>query len=755
MSKQLSFRVSSALKNIIGRDLINDKYIAVFELVKNSYDAGASKINLEIQNLKNGNTTIIIADDGCGMSYDDILNKWLFVAYSEKNVKNRSSNNNYRDKMKRHVAGAKGVGRFSCDRLGSKLTLYTKSEDHLYASKLVIDWDSFEVDDTNEFINIHVEYAQINKMPNGFSKGTILEISNLREKWDRTSIVTLKKSLMKLINPNTENIEDPFDIILSVPDEESNDKKAAKRDKVNGVIENDVFEKLNIKTTNLSVSIDSEGNTITTTLADRDENVFKIVEANTSYKLLKDIDISVFYLNSSAKANFTRTMGLQPVKYGSIFIYKNGFRIYPYGNPGEDFFGIDRRKQQGYNRFLGTREIMGRISIKNDNRDFTETTSRDGGFIQNHNVDMLKDFFGQKVLKVLERYVVNIIKWGEPVKAENDRVVMPHEVMDKIMSEFAYISKKSEILSVEYNSLLLTSLSEKNNNSIAGAALRLEKAAAYSDNPAILTLAKQLRKKTDALLTENTYLETDILAKSEEIAVIKTEKEIREKQVYFYKGMANQSVENLVTGMHSIFTLTEAVRSNTSYLQRLYNSDSLSDKTEVYEILAEIFKANQKINKLSELAIKGNKSLKQIGKNSIYDFIAQYLEEGLATKRLKYRIIAEENNPYNCSFDTASIGIIIDNIFSNSLKANANEVSIHLSENDRFVKIAFLDDGDGLDSSINTDILFDLGTTTTENKKGFGIGLHHIKILVDEMNGSISISKDNKNGFELVVNLLK
>ena len=56
--------------------------------------------------------------------------------------------------------------------------------------------------------------------------------------------------------------------------------------------------------------------------------------------------------------------GVQPKNYGSVFIYKNGFRINPYGEPGQDFFGIDQRKAQGWKRFLGTREIMGRISIK-------------------------------------------------------------------------------------------------------------------------------------------------------------------------------------------------------------------------------------------------------------------------------------------------------------------------------------------------------------------------------------------------------
>ena len=98
--------------------------------------------------------------------------------------------------------------------------------------------------------------------------------------------------------------------------------------------------------------------------------------------------------------------GVQPVNYGSVFIYKNGFRINPYGEPGEDFFNIDKRKAQGYNRNLGTREIMGRISIHGDNDGFVETSSRAHGFVNTPAVESLGTFFLQKVLKVIERYVV-------------------------------------------------------------------------------------------------------------------------------------------------------------------------------------------------------------------------------------------------------------------------------------------------------------------------------------------------------------
>jgi hypothetical protein len=416
---QLSFKISAALKNIIGRDLINDRFIAIFELVKNSYDAGANKVFIKFENIYGHSPKIIIMDDGCGMSNDDIRNKWLFVAYSEKKEKNRKKypgSANYRDNIKRKVAGAKGVGRFSCDRLGENLTLFTKSENDKNANKLTINWNDFELDDSEEFVDIKVNHEYIDNLPSNLKKGTIIEISSLREAWTRDDLLSLKKSLMRLVNPDVNSKDDLFEIYLDAKEELSKDNEEIEKAKskneeivarniVNGKVTNDIYNILNIKTTNLNVVISQNGEQIVTTLSDRGTFIFKVTEKNT-YKLLGDISISLFYLTPSAKSTFTKLMGVEAVNYGSIFVYKNGFRIYPYGEPGNDFFDIDRRKNQGFRRFLGTRELIGRIQILGDNNGLTETTSRNGGFINTPTFIQLNDFFKEKALKVIEKYFV-------------------------------------------------------------------------------------------------------------------------------------------------------------------------------------------------------------------------------------------------------------------------------------------------------------------------------------------------------------
>ena len=140
MSEKLHFKVSAGLKSIIGKELINDKYIAIFELVKNSYDAGARNVTIKFEKIRSDEPRIYIIDDGKGMSKQEIIDKWLFVAYSEKR------NSTYRDniKFRRNYAGAKGVGRFSCDRLGETVQLFSKTDEDIVVNSVHINWNEFE-----------------------------------------------------------------------------------------------------------------------------------------------------------------------------------------------------------------------------------------------------------------------------------------------------------------------------------------------------------------------------------------------------------------------------------------------------------------------------------------------------------------------------------------------------------------------------------------------------------------------------------
>ncbi|MDR2653730.1 MAG: ATP-binding protein [Mycoplasmataceae bacterium] len=421
---ELYFSVKTGLKDIIGKDLITDDNIAIFELVKNSYDARANNVIITFEENK-----IIIADDGKGMSYDDLIKKWLAVAYSAKNDgtediednENDEKRESYRDKinMRKYYAGAKGIGRFSCDRLGNKLILTTQKQGKPI-EQLTINWNEFEKDQKEDFEKVKVPHSTISsyhlKFPNNFICGTILEIENT-EKWNREKIKQLKHSLEKLINPFSETIDFNIEIVSERDKKMDNagvdekGKEIIDRDKINGKVSNSILDILKLKTTQINVRV--EKNIIETKLIDRDTLIYHIKEINKFNPYIDNLVINLYYLNRSAKTNFTRRMGMEPVKYGSVFLFKNGFRVQPYGNTGDDSWRLDFRLQQGYNRFLSSRDLFGRVDITTNNVfQFKEVSSRDGGLVETSGYQQLMDIFTFKTHRRLERYVVGVL-WGE------------------------------------------------------------------------------------------------------------------------------------------------------------------------------------------------------------------------------------------------------------------------------------------------------------------------------------------------------
>ncbi|MHC5311054.1 ATP-binding protein [Myroides sp. LJL116] len=416
MSEKLEFKVSSALKNIVGRDLIENDNVAVFELVKNSYDARARNVIINIKP-----DSIIISDNGKGMDLGDIKEKWLFLAFSAKKDDSEDGDIDdlFRDivKDRQHFAGAKGVGRFSADRLGRYLKMTTKKVKSVNCEVVSIDWSLFDENQNATFTSIDVEHSTVeftNQFPSSKEHGTIIEISGLHKLWTREELLTLRRFLEKLINPFGDLTN--FSIQIECEREALSDSREKEETKkVNGLVKNTVIEVLSLKTTRLDQY--TEGEYIYTQIYDRGTLMYKIRERN-QYDLLDNFNVSILFLNSSARNMFTRRMGIRSLEYGSLFLYKNGVRVLPYGENGDDSWELDRRKQQGHSRYLGTRDILGQISIVTNNHEqFKETSSRDGGLINTSGAKEIKELFKDTSRK-LERYVVGVL-WGGNFLQEN------------------------------------------------------------------------------------------------------------------------------------------------------------------------------------------------------------------------------------------------------------------------------------------------------------------------------------------------
>jgi len=761
MTEQLQFTISSELKNIIGRELITDDFIAIFELVKNSYDAKAKKVTLIFDHVreKSKKSRIIAIDDGIGMSRKDIEKKWLLVGHSWKKETQQKPQKDYRDKIeeKRIFAGAKGIGRFSCDRLGSKLKLYTKKEKERDIHVLEMDWDKFEEDPETNFQQINVDYNKINKLDirvdNNFDKGSILEISSLRSKWDRKKLLRLKRHLQRLINPTQIDDKQEFQIYLKVEEEIDKDRSAkGDFDKVNGIVKNIVFEKLGIKTTRITCTIDEDGKKIHTELIDKGTFVYSLEEKN-QYHLLKNVKLVIFYLNPVAKRAFTKIMGIQPVRYGSIFFYKNGIKINPCGNEGDDWLKLDRRKTQGTRRYLGNRDVIGRIEVNGYQPDFNEVTSRDGGVIKTpalvQLIDIPKALFFNKSLIRLEKFVIEGIAWDSETKPKDPEEIKADsfEIITKLAD-----ATKDEDSKIEFNKNLLDIYSKK----------QIEKTPEILKN---IEHIKNLVKSKEArayidLQTKTVRSAFRNLRKTQR--ELERELRLKEKQALFLESTTSQDRKEILAIQHQIGLGAETIRRHLLRLKRKIEKGAAVTSSDLMSIIDNIilqvqlmssfarapFLTKAKFNLLSD-EIKGDLAL----------FIKQYIERVylpfnepiLDGKKVTINVEQSPEIVFERDFSPSEFTVVLDNLISNSINANANQINIRINVLDeKTLEVKITDDGEGIkDKDLGK--IFDFGFST---RGGPGIGLYHVRKILKKY-GTISVNNRLEKGVEFTIEVQK
>lgn len=769
----LKFKISTGLKRIIGRDLITNELVAVFELVKNSFDAHACRVDLFFEDDK-----LFVIDDGKGMSYDDILNKWLFIAYSSKSD---GTEDDYRDaiKTRKAYAGSKGVGRFSCDRLGRSLIMYTKpvgvsSPVHV----IELDWDLFEEDSKQEFVNIPVKHREAREFSlpeNVFAieHGTVLEITGLRDTWDRNALLRLKSALAKLINPFGGSVDD-FGIYIHAGGElpEDNRTKAkwktvgAEEDAnaiVNGHVENFIFDTLSEKTTWLSVGICADGKQLESTLVDRGVLIYKIREPN-PYSLLSESDFScqLFYLNQSAKNTFSRRMGVSTKDFGSVFLFRNGFRVYPIGEAGDDTFKIDLRKQQGYARYLGTRDILGRIDVTGSEEDFKESTSRDQGLIRTPAYLELEDCVIRKCIRRLEKYVVGV-NWQDPLDTETEDAsrLSGDKARSRIIEIVSRLANAEGVTLLDYNMDLVGILDEKSadfEQSLANLKLVAEKTEnkefqlqISKAEQAYLELKQaEQQARTQAQKERSARQAAEAKAREEEERRRKSEiaYEEEKKRNLFLTSVSNLDQDTIINLHHQIGIYAADIHNIlANQIDKLKYGEAMG-KDDMLNLFEQLSFKNQQVLSVSRFATKANFRLdSNYIDGNLVPFIVQYIEEVCsiyAGDGLDLSVNSSASG-FVTRFKPIEVSMVIDNLVDNSRKAGATNIWFELTQaSEKELEITMTDNGRGLDKTITEpNRIFEKGFSTTT---GSGLGLYHVKFILDEMGGGIKVGQVDQNG---------
>ncbi len=379
-----SIKPAARLITTIGEDLIGDAYAAIIELVKNSFDADATNVNITFE-YADESLFIEILDDGHGMSRETILSKWLVPATKNK-LKEKTSPKG------RNFQGRKGIGRYAAAILGQTLTL--ESVDKAKEETIVkVDWGIFEKEEFLEDVSLEVLSKRTDKKPS--TKLIIRAVGNKLKVWGRPELLKLTRELRKLKSPIlNESENDIFNInlaFINCPFEEYNDQVF----EIEALPISDFFDY------RIYGNVDGYGNVIASYENNYDKNTVRDeisikvkLKAGASYCGPIKFDLRVFDRDPESISNLIDKGLIDPITklaigkrearlmlddaYG-INLYREKFRIRPYGNGGIDWLDLDKQRIQNPSFRISNNQVIGFVEIMPEEiSHLREKSARDG-----------------------------------------------------------------------------------------------------------------------------------------------------------------------------------------------------------------------------------------------------------------------------------------------------------------------------------------------------------------------------------------
>lgn len=379
---QTSLRFASDILRRLGEELNPNPDQGIVELAKNSYDADALHCTVTLKDVTGPGGSVVVTDDGVGMSADDIQDGWLVLGRSLKDTSRHTA-------LGRIPAGNKGLGRLAALRLGHRVELLTRPEaEEAHSYRLKIDWDRLNDQDLIDEVELEIRRL---KRPSGASDGTTITISDLHAPLGRMDVKRLARSLILLGDPFG---EDPtaFRPVLDAPEYEDLARLVSRR----------YFDDADY---HLVAAIDKDGRASAQVLDWRGQELFSAEHAELRRKQPKEtfdlppvgFDLWAYLLTSEAFA--TRSVSKNEVKewlahFGGVHLYINGLRVAPYGNPGNDWLDMNMSRARSPEERPSTNTALGRIAITDREGLLVQKTDRTG-LIENEHFDQLQTFAGE------------------------------------------------------------------------------------------------------------------------------------------------------------------------------------------------------------------------------------------------------------------------------------------------------------------------------------------------------------------------
>ena len=686
----LHFKFDVSTFRLLGRELITDRITALFELVKNCYDANAEKVDIIFESLNplSNKSKIIIKDDGLGMTFEDIRDKWMVIGTSSKRRKTTSP-----APYNRVVAGKKGVGRFAVDKLGGKLVMKTKKKGSSVWHCLETDWTKYSEEEDRQ---LKLNFEENQKGQKLFTdidnkywtepsdtdvQGTILEISSLNDVWLERDVIRAYRELSKIVRP-TLNVKYPFNIKFHVPEYKAYDNKP---------VESLVLAKATLSYT-LKYRFDAEEQKFYQEYLEEIKGNLFVKEKEA--EIFGPIGFTIYYYDQEGKKNFTKEDRIDGIK-----VYRDGIIATPFAeykasrDEQKDLFGIDKRRWSGFFEKLSTRDILGWVDITDElNPNIKDSTNRQD-FVDNKEWNALQVF----VIKQIHQVELYLKHKKDNKKKENA------EKLKKAGNELDTIKQK--INRIKGQTLLVSPDVDNELDEIASKleSIKQNVSASTKDYERMEEDKRQQENIMFSLVSLQAYAGqiSHILRIS--IGIIKRSAEFVAKWVPLWQKQ-DKSVKHARRIFDEMNNLSKAMDFMLSYAE----DDSTFEYFGVHDAMTELFEDRYR-----------------------------YLFE---EENINIEYVVEDD--FELSYNKKAFQDMFGNLIDNSVKALRNTQDKRIKctvyrENDNLVML-FSDNGIGIPEEIR-DHIFDVFYTTTADLGGAGLGLYIVRTRLNSIKGTITL----------------
>lgn len=725
----VAFTVDANIINRLGKELIGRAETGVSELIKNTYDADATFVTVDFVDSNITGGTLIIDDDGHGMTKESLIKGFMTLSSTSKIHEPISP------RFKRQRAGRKGIGRFATQFLGEKLVITTQVESEEFATKVIIDWNSYEIDKELSSIENHIEIV-----PKQKEKGTTLYIERLRHSWTDAQIRRVFRYVSDLLQPTFLSTRSN-ELKLAKQGDESflvecyrteNGLRAVIADinkllyekclaEIDGYVTEDGYAYVQVKSA--SFQLNDADLEISSSKSTSDIVAPYAVLRNVNFKVYYFIyDRHEYYQNGITKQELGRVENLAAEQSG-IRVYRNGFRVLPYGEVGDDWLKLDRQSSRmqfelnestvSFNIPYTNKNFFGFVElIDKDGLLFEETASREG-LIETQAVEELRDFVRKAVTAGVRRiapFIYNEKQKRDQKKTEAKTLKAKVEGLQAKIEEFTNNDQQED----DEDDYDTNTTSKQHQN--------------YKDKK---------KEEIKGLLSE---LNSDLKVILDEIAMLR---------ILATLGITIGEFTHEIIQFPIFFN---------SKLQSLLLTEANPQKREDLEQVID------KVNHLDTYTSYFNDAVSRNSKREL-EFIElrRVIRPFLASTKWDFEhegINVEEEirgyETYTIQMHPSEWHSILLNLYTNSKKALRRakpvikKIKIIAGKDDRNVYLEFLDNGDGI-SKENENRIFDaffttstpagLNASSNEQLIGSGLGLKILKDIIAEYNGRIFVAK--------------